>query len=132
MKEQILGRRYAKALFAIAQERNVLDKIRSELHSFAAALEENAEFGDFFRSPENSRAAKHAAVEKIFRTAFPISFFNSCCCSFKRPAQHHSRHRVGFDALYDRHRPHPRAGPLPPCRWTPRCRTISAIACRKA
>ncbi len=104
MKEQILARRYAKALFTLAQERKVVDKIRNELHSFAAAMEENAEFGDFFRSPENSRAAKRTAVEKIFQDRFSALFFN-----FLLLLIHKGRHNavpdivLAFDELYDRH-----------------------------
>jgi F-type H+-transporting ATPase subunit delta len=104
MKEQILARRYAKALFTLAQERNLLDKIRNELHSFVAAMEENAEFGDFFRSPENSRAAKRTAVEKIFQDRFSGLFFN-----FLLLLIHKGRHNAvqdiihAFDELYDRY-----------------------------
>jgi F-type H+-transporting ATPase subunit delta len=110
MKEQILGRRYANALFAIAQERNMLDKIRGELHSFLAAMEENTEFNDFFRSPEHSRAAKRAAVEKIFQDRFSNLFFN-----FLLLLIHKGRHNAildivaAFDELYDRHRRRTRA-----------------------
>jgi F-type H+-transporting ATPase subunit delta len=104
MKEQILARRYAKALFTLAQERKMVDKIRHELHSFVAAMEENAAFGDFFRSPENSRAAKRTAVEKIFQDRFSGLFFN-----FLLLLIHKGRHNavqdivLTFDELYDRH-----------------------------
>ena len=104
MKEQILARRYAKALFALAQERKMVDKIRNELHRFVAALEEKTEFADFFRSPENSRAAKRAAVEKIFSDRFSGLFFN-----FLLLLIHKGRHNAvpdivrAFDDLYDRH-----------------------------
>jgi F-type H+-transporting ATPase subunit delta len=110
MKEQILGRRYAKALFAIAQERNVLDKIRSELHSFVATREENAEFDDFFRSPENSRAAKRAAMEKIFQDRFSNLFFNFLLLLIQKGRHNAIRDIVAaFDELYDRYRRRTRA-----------------------
>jgi F-type H+-transporting ATPase subunit delta len=103
MKEQILARRYAKALFAMAQERNVLDKIRSELHSFVAAMEENAEFADFFRSPENSRAVKRVAVEKIFQDRFSGLFFNFLLLIIQK-GRHNAIAEIvkAFDDLYDR------------------------------
>jgi F-type H+-transporting ATPase subunit delta len=103
MKDEILARRYAKALFDLAQERQMLDKIRSELYNFAAALEENAEFGDFFRSPENSRVVKKAAVEKVFQDRYSSLFFN-----FLQLVVQKGRHNVmaeivqAFDKLYDR------------------------------
>lgn len=103
MKEQILARRYAQALFTLALERKMVDKIRNELHSFLAVMEENAEFGDFFRSPENSRAAKCTALEKIFQDRFSGLFFN-----FLLLIIHKGRHNAiaeivkAFDDLYDR------------------------------
>ena len=104
MKEQILARRYAKALFTLAQERKIVDKIRNELHGFVAAMQENAEFGDFFRSPENTRAVKRVAVERIFQDRFSALFFN-----FLLLLIHKGRHNavedivLAFDELYDRH-----------------------------
>jgi F-type H+-transporting ATPase subunit delta len=104
MKEQILARRYAKALFALAHERKALDKTRNELHDFLAVLEENADFANFFRSPENSRSAKLAAVEKIFQDRFSSLFFN-----FLLLLIHKGRHNAvpdivsAFEELYDRH-----------------------------
>jgi F-type H+-transporting ATPase subunit delta len=104
MKEAILARRYAKALFSLALERNLLDKVRQELHSFVAMLEENAEFADFLRSPENSRAAKREAVERLLQDRYSNLFFN-----FLLLIIHKGRHDVvdeivrAFDDLYERH-----------------------------
>jgi len=104
MKEEILARRYAKALFELAQARNMLDQVRGELHSFAAALEENKAFGDFFRSPENSRATKRAAVEKALHDRYSNLFLNFLLLVIQK-----GRHSVVeeimrvFDELYDRH-----------------------------
>jgi F-type H+-transporting ATPase subunit delta len=103
MKEEILARRYAKALFELAQARKMLDKVRSELHGFAAALEENKEFGDFFRSPENSRAAKRAAVEKVFQDRYSNIFFNFLLLVVQK-GRHDTVNEIvrAFDDLYDR------------------------------
>jgi F0F1-type ATP synthase delta subunit len=38
MKEGLLAQRYARALFTLARERDVLEKIRGELHDFLAVL----------------------------------------------------------------------------------------------
>lgn len=103
MKQEILARRYAKALFQLAQARKMLDKVRGELHSFAAALEENQEFGDFFRSPENSRAAKRAAVEKVFHARYSNIFFNFLLLVVQK-GRHNAINEIvrAFDDLYDR------------------------------
>jgi F-type H+-transporting ATPase subunit delta len=103
MKEEILARRYARALFEIAQERKLLEKIRVELHDFAAMLEENEAFANFFRSPEHSRAAKRAAVEKIFQDRYSNVFFNFLIVLIQK-ARHNAIAEIvkAFDELYDR------------------------------
>jgi len=103
MKEEILARRYAKALFEIAQERKLLEKIRGELHNFAANLEENPAFADFFRSPEHSRAAKRAAVEKVFQDRYSNIFFNFLIVVIQK-GRHDAIAEIvkAFDELYDR------------------------------
>jgi F-type H+-transporting ATPase subunit delta len=110
MKEQILARRYARALFALAQERKILDKIRSELHGFLAMAEENAQFADFFRSPENSRSVKRAAVEKIFQDRFSGLFFNFLLLIIQK-GRHNAMPDIAraFDELYERHHRRSRA-----------------------
>jgi len=103
MKEEILARRYAKALFEIAQERKLLEKIRGELHNFAANLEENESFADFFRSPEHSRAVKRAAVERVFQDRYSNIFFNFLIVVIQK-GRHNAIAEIvqAFDELYDR------------------------------
>lgn len=103
MKEEILARRYAKALFETAQERKLLEKIRSELHNFAAALEENKAFADFFSSPEHSRADKRAAIEKVFQDRYSNVFFNFLAVVIQK-GRHNAMAEIvkSFDELYDR------------------------------
>jgi len=103
MKEEILARRYAKALFEIAQERELLEKVRGELHNFAANLEENEAFADFFRSPEHSRAAKRAGIEKVFQDRYSNIFFNFLIVVIQK-GRHQTIMEIvkSFDELYDR------------------------------
>jgi F-type H+-transporting ATPase subunit delta len=104
MKEAILARRYAKALFSLALERNLLDKTRGELHRFAALLEENSEFADFFRSPENSRAAKREAVERALQDRYSALFFNFLLLIIQKGRYGIIAEIVrAFNDLYDRH-----------------------------
>lgn len=102
MREEILARRYARALFELAQERQLLEKVRQELHSFLATLEENESFADFFRSPEHSRADKHAAVTKIFKERYSPIFFNFLLILVQK-GRHHAVPAIvrAFDAFYD-------------------------------
>jgi F-type H+-transporting ATPase subunit delta len=58
---------YARALFEVAKENDVLDRIRDELNEFTEALEDedNSELRLFFYSPYFSSEEKTQAVEKI-------------------------------------------------------------------
>ena len=104
MKESVLARRYAKALFALALERKLLDKTRKELRDFLAVLEENAELSDFFLSPENSRSDKQQAVERTLQDRYSNLF-----CNFLLLVIQKGRYALlneivhAFDELYDQH-----------------------------
>jgi F-type H+-transporting ATPase subunit delta len=58
---------YARALFEVAKEHDVLDEIRDELNEFTDALEDedNRELRLFFFSPYFSSEEKKDAVEKV-------------------------------------------------------------------
>jgi F-type H+-transporting ATPase subunit delta len=58
---------YARALFEVAKEHDVLDRIREELNEFTDALqdEDNRELRLFFYSPYFSSEEKRDAVEKV-------------------------------------------------------------------
>jgi F-type H+-transporting ATPase subunit delta len=59
---------YARALFEVAEEHDVVDRIRDELHEVADALEDedNRELRLFFFSPYFSSDEKRDAVDKVF------------------------------------------------------------------
>src|SRR5262245_31237138 len=104
MREGILAQRYAKALFAVALERNLLDKVRTELHDFVTRLEGEKELAEFMRSPENSRAAKRRILEKGFQDRYSAIFFNFLVLVAEkgRSTLYGDIHRA-FNKLYDRH-----------------------------
>jgi F-type H+-transporting ATPase subunit delta len=104
MKEGILAQRYAKALFAVALERSLLDKVRSELHDFVARLEGDQELAEFMRSPENSRAVKHRLLEKAFRERYSDILFNFLVLvTDKGRSTLYADIHQAFNELYDRH-----------------------------
>jgi F-type H+-transporting ATPase subunit delta len=104
MKEGILAQRYAKALFAVALERKLLDKVRGELHDFITRLESDKDFVEFMRSPENSRAAKHKLLEQAFKDRYSSAFFNflTLVADKGRSALYQEIY-MAFNELYDRH-----------------------------
>jgi F-type H+-transporting ATPase subunit delta len=63
---------YARALFEVASERQLLDTVREQLNQFAQALEENRDLAVFFFSPYFSTTEKkdalHRAVEDADQT----------------------------------------------------------------
>ncbi len=104
MKEGILAQRYAKALFAVALERKVLDKVRGELHDFVARLEDRPELAYFLRSPERSRVEKRQLLERVFSDRFSGIFFNFLLLVIdKGRTPLYDEVREAFDDLYDRH-----------------------------
>ena len=62
---------YSRALFEVAKEHDVLDRIRDELNEFTDALEDedNRELRLFFYSPYFSSEEKAKAVEKVVSDA---------------------------------------------------------------
>jgi F-type H+-transporting ATPase subunit delta len=62
---------YSRALFEVAKENDVLDRIRDELNEFTDALEDedNRELRLFFYSPYFSSEEKAQAVEKVVSDA---------------------------------------------------------------
>jgi F-type H+-transporting ATPase subunit delta len=60
-----LGQVYARSLFQVAKEHDVLDEIQEQLGLWADALGENKDLQTFFFSPRFSTAEKKDAIRKI-------------------------------------------------------------------
>ena len=104
MKEGILAQRYAKALFAVALEKKLLDKVRGELYDFVTRLEDNAEFSYFLRTPERSRAEKRQLIERILQDRYSNIFFNFLLLLIdKGRIALYREVQQAFSALYDHH-----------------------------
>ena len=66
---------YARALFEVAKERDILDQIHDELTQFADALSENRQLAVFFFSPYFSTEEKKEGLKKAVTGADP-AFMN--------------------------------------------------------
>jgi F-type H+-transporting ATPase subunit delta len=66
---------YARALFEVAEERDLLDQIHDELTQFADALSENRQLAVFFFSPYFSTEEKKEGLKKAVTGADP-AFMN--------------------------------------------------------
>jgi len=76
LKDLVLARRYAKALFDIAQERNVLDNVSSEINAFSLGLQDNIRFRLFLYSQDKSVKEKTKKLEEALQDKVSNIFFN--------------------------------------------------------
>ena len=62
---------YARALFEVAQERGVIDDVRTQLGQFAEALSDNRDLSVFFFSPYFSTEEKKDGLQRLIDGADP-------------------------------------------------------------
>lgn len=92
---------YARALFEVASERDLLDTIRDQLRQFVDALNENRDLAVFFFSPYFSPEDKKEGLVKAIEDAEPIfmNFLETLVERHRMPAIF----RIGtrFEELWD-------------------------------
>ena len=66
MPNQTLARRYATAIFQLADEAKAIDAVGRDLHTFVAALAADETVSRFFRSPVVDRKEKSAVITQAF------------------------------------------------------------------
>jgi|SRR5450755_1552584 F-type H+-transporting ATPase subunit delta len=92
---------YARALFEVAQERDVLDDVREQLGQFADAMHANRDLAVFFFSPYFSTEEKERGLERTVTGADPAfeNFLQALIERHRMPAIFRIRKR--FDVLWD-------------------------------
>ena len=92
---------YARALFEVAKERDILDEIHDDLGAFTTALEENRELAVFFFSPYFSSEEKKNGLERAVTGADPIfmNFLETLLERHRMPVIF--RMRARFEQLWD-------------------------------
>jgi ATP synthase F1 delta subunit len=92
---------YARALFEVAKERDILDEIHDELGAFTTALDENRELAVFFFSPYFSSQEKKDGLERAVTGADPIfmNFLETLLERHRMPVIF--RMRAQFEQLWD-------------------------------
>ena len=92
---------YARALFEVAKERDVLDEIHDDLGAFTKALDENRELAVFFFSPYFSSEEKKNGLERAVTGADPIfmNFLETLLERHRMPVIF--RMRARFEQLWD-------------------------------
>jgi F-type H+-transporting ATPase subunit delta len=64
-----IGVRYARALFAVAQEKNITDRIRQDFDLIAQTLRENPDLPAALNNPVVQPSRKSSLVEAVFKGA---------------------------------------------------------------
>lgn len=92
---------YARALFDVAKERELLDETREELNQFADALNENRDVMVFFFSPYFSTEEKKDGLHKAIEGADPAftNFLEALIERHRMPAIF--RIRARYEELWD-------------------------------
>jgi F-type H+-transporting ATPase subunit delta len=96
-----IARVYARSLFEVAQEHDLLDVIRDQLRQFADALNENRELATFFFSPFFSSEEKKEALKRTVKGAEEIftSFLELLIEEHRMPVIFRIRDR--YEVLWD-------------------------------
>ena len=92
---------YARALFEVAKERDLLDQIHDELTQFADAVSDNRQLAVFFFSPYFSTEEKKDALKRAVTGAEPIfmNFLEALVERHRMPAIF--RIRARYEELWD-------------------------------
>jgi F-type H+-transporting ATPase subunit delta len=93
---------YARALFEVAEENELLDEVREQLGQFADALDENRDVAVFFFSPYFSTEEKKDGLKRMLDGAEPIfmNFLEALVERHRMPAIF--RIRTRYDSLWDK------------------------------
>ncbi|AKL93734.1 F-type ATP synthase delta subunit [Clostridium aceticum] len=73
---ELIAKKYAKALFEVAQEDNTLQPIREELAFIQAALEENQDFKKLLHTPLITSNEKKEIVKNVFKEKVSTEMLN--------------------------------------------------------
>jgi F-type H+-transporting ATPase subunit delta len=73
MPNETLARRYATAVFQLAQDAKSVTSVQHDLHTFVASLAADEDVRRFFRSPVVDRKEKEAIVARAFERLDPIA-----------------------------------------------------------
>ena len=95
---------YARSLFQVAQERDVLDDVRDQLVQFAEAVNDNRDLAVFLFSPYFSTEEKKEGLGRAVTGAEPVfaNFLQALVERHRMPAVF--RIRAEFDRMWERER----------------------------
>jgi F-type H+-transporting ATPase subunit delta len=96
-----IGQVYARALFEVAKEHELLDEVRDDLSEFAQALTDTRELAVFFFSPHFSTEEKKDGLKRVVTGAEPVfmNFLEALIERHRMPAVF--RIRDDYQALWE-------------------------------
>ncbi len=72
MSQSVAAKRYALALFELAQQNGQIDSIQEDLHELKKVFQDNKELGQLLESPKLSMAKKKELLADLFKGANPL------------------------------------------------------------
>ncbi|MFQ5863714.1 MAG: ATP synthase F1 subunit delta [bacterium] len=104
MRENVLAKRYAQALFELAKEKGILESIRNEMELFNNNLQSNQPFRHFLNSQEINKREKARKIEALFQDRVSNVFFNFLLVLLKKNRQSiFSIIAKQFELIFDRY-----------------------------
>ncbi len=74
MKPHPLAKRYAKALYELAEEKQIVQAVYDEVNSFGSLFEQNSQFRDFLCAPKIETRKKLQVVEQLLENSLPLFY----------------------------------------------------------
>jgi len=104
LKDTVLARRYAKALFELAVEKKILETIQNEVRSFSQSLDDYFQFRLFFFAQDVSKKQKRQKIEELIQERVSNVFFNFVLVLLKKNREFIFPQIVKeFQAIVDKH-----------------------------
>ncbi|WP_342470312.1 F0F1 ATP synthase subunit delta [Ureibacillus sp. FSL K6-3587] len=72
MSNYTVAKRYAEALFSVAQKQNVVDEVNQDLQEIAKVIKENKDFLTVLTNPKFSSDRKKQIVSELFNGVNPV------------------------------------------------------------
>lgn len=98
----IIGRRYARALFRLAQEDRSTDQVRENLDFLTRMMEENGQFRYFMLTPRIDKEQKNVLIKKMFGASMPEVMYSFLAIVIeKRRQQFLNKIKESYELLYN-------------------------------
>ncbi|MCZ8523360.1 MULTISPECIES: F0F1 ATP synthase subunit delta [Paenibacillus] len=95
-QDTIVAKRYAKALFEIANEQGRIAQVEEELKAVVSTLKQNADFYKLIKHPAIGAAAKADMLKQVFTTSLSETTFNTLSLLIEKGREELLEAMVGY------------------------------------